>query len=226
MNNNVIHSYQELAKIFLGIQLNEVKQVLTVPIDLENLEKIFAKSHYYQLDKSDVKFGDKFKSNLILSREKKDHDYLEYLESLLQAVNPILAESVNLSSPTLDVGELVIKRKPKILSKPQIIAKTNSTNKKDVNYVSHQEQVYQISERLRSFLTGIGLKNSGTTNIATVKQSLNKYIETKNLQILSNKTHFKLDKALKNLFPNYADDTMSYAKLRLELKHHFTSVTI
>lgn len=226
MDTRVISIYQEMSKLFLGLQLQEIVTLLQIDqktYNSKNLEEILEKDHYYILQKTDTEFGRRFKSNLELARNNKDSIYLEYLENLLQEVNPSLANEVDLESDSLNLKNLTIKRKPKIIAKAQPIGgnKTKGTNK-DVNYVDYCSKSYEITTSLQDFLPILGIKKDTKIDIPIVKLAINSYIAKKKLQDVDDRTHFRLDDNLRELFR--LDETnlkMSYAKLKIELRHHY-----
>lgn len=226
MDAQTISIYQEMSKLFLGIQLSEITPLLQNGKNSCHLEENLQKDHYYILQKTDTKFGEKFKSNLKLSRNTQDTAYLEYLENLLQEVNPSLANQVNLESKSLDLENLTVKRTPKIIAKSKSIGgnKTGGTNK-NVNYVDYCPKKYQISQELMDFLPRLGLKKEKEIDIPTVKQAMNSYISRHNLQSTDDRTHFKLDKNLRELFKISENESgnfmMSYAKLKIKLGYYF-----
>ena len=231
MDTKVISICGEMSKLFLGIQLQEITTLLQGDqrtSNLKNIEEILQKDHYYILQKTDSEFGQRFKSNLELARSKQDTTYLEYLENLLQEVNPSLANKVNLESDTLDLKNLTIKRKPKIIAKAKPIGGNKTTgNNKNVNYVDYYPKSYKITSSLQNFLPKLGLKKTDQIDIPTVKLALNDYIAKKKLQSTDDRTYFRLDDNLRKLFKiDQTELQMSYSKLKIELRHLFLQEVI
>jgi len=175
--------YQEFNSIFLGIPLEMVHANMD--------ESTLAESYYYHLDRSDCKFKQKFQSNLKLMRKIQDRDYAEFLfqlvEDKVESIDDLLNPEVSLN----------------ILPKPKIVKIAPNQNTLPV-------KIYIPNEELCEFLVSENYPHDVTQiYLFELKQFLNGWIRSNNLQNNSRRTHILVNKKLAKLL-DFSEDEITW----------------
>ena len=235
MSLNLFRHLQTFSPIFLGLNIETIKQIIKKHPDIEHADQqewinIFEQNYYYVLSLDDLELKRKFQHNINLSKRKNDREFCDFLQELLVEFGGELMGDLW----ELEDHELKIKPTPEITKKKKAIKKPRGKN---FQQTKPEPLWYTPSQRLKNFLTQI----SGDINIYDqidikgvivnevelfptymIKLILNKYILIKNLQDMNHRMQITLNKPLKELFHEERNNTsiITYHELKNWTKKH------